>query len=78
VPLSNSDAAVQARSEAARHAIETRWARTTDPEQRRAAIRPARLASAVRTLVDNWPELTPEQVSRLRSLLQPPEGGEAA
>lgn len=49
-----------------------RWAGTT-PEQRREATRKARLALAVRELVDQAPELTEEQRARLRTLLRPPE-----
>lgn len=50
------------------------WAAAT-PEQRRQATKPARIAHAVKELVDNWPELRPEQMARLRSLLQQPGGG---
>jgi hypothetical protein len=53
--LSNSEAARQARSEAARHAIESRWAKTTDPAQRKAQTQPGRIASAVKVVVENWP-----------------------
>lgn len=55
-------------------AIRARWDKATDPAQRKAQTRPARIASAVRTIVDNWPELRPEQVARLRALLQPVGG----
>jgi hypothetical protein len=65
------------RSEAARVASRARWADRPDPEQRRAELHKPQVAAAVRKVVDNWPELTPEQVTRLRSLLQP-VGGEAA
>jgi hypothetical protein len=51
-----------------------RWA-GIDRDQRRDATRAGRVASAVRTIVDNWPELRPEQVARLRGLLQPPGAG---
>ena len=74
--LSTSDAARQARSEAARHAIESRWAKTTDPAKRAAQTKPARIASAVRIVVDNWPELTETQQQRLRALLRPAGGGQ--
>jgi uncharacterized protein with WD repeat len=50
------------------------WAAAT-PEQRRQATKPARIAHAVKELVDNWPELRPEQMAKLRSLLQQPGGG---
>jgi hypothetical protein len=43
------------------------------PDERREAMRKARLALAVRELVDQAPELTEEQRARLRTLLQPPE-----
>lgn len=56
-------------------ATRARWAGTT-PEQRKAELRKTRLALAVKELVDQWPELTPEQVARLRALLQP-VGGDA-
>jgi hypothetical protein len=58
-----------ATSERARYAIETRWSRTTDPEQRRAATGPARLAAAVKAVVDQAPNLTDEQRNRLRVIL---------
>jgi hypothetical protein len=63
-------------SERARHAIETRWSRTTDPEQRRAATRPARLAAA-KAVVDQAPNLTDGQRNRLRVILTqaPSRGG---
>ena len=54
-----------------------RW-RNTTPEQRRAATRKARLALAMRELVDQAPTLSEEQRARLRTLLQPPETGDAA
>ena len=57
-----------------RHAIQARWSRTTDPAQRRAETRPGRIAAAVKVLVDNWPELRPEQVAKLRGLLRQPGG----
>jgi hypothetical protein len=57
-------------------ATRARWAGST-PEQRREGTRKARLTHAVNELVNQWPELTPEQVARLRSLLQPVGGGEA-
>jgi hypothetical protein len=55
-------------------ATRARWANTT-PEQRREATRKARLTHAVNELVRQWPELTPEQMARLRALLQPVGGG---
>jgi hypothetical protein len=76
--LSNSEAARQARSEAARHAIESRWAKVTDPAQRRRQTQAGRVASAVKVVVENWPELRPEQVARLRALLQQLGGGQGA
>jgi hypothetical protein len=42
------------------------------PEQRRYETRKARLALAVRKLVDQAPELTDEQRSRLATILRPP------
>jgi hypothetical protein len=66
-----------ATSERSRHAIETRWSRTTDPEQRRAATGPARLAAAVKAVVDQAPNLTDEQRNRLRVILtRSPRPGE--
>lgn len=73
--LSMSEAARQARSEAGRHAIETRWSKVTDPDQRRRQTQPARVSAAVKVLVNNWPELRPNQMAQLRSLLQQPGGG---
>jgi hypothetical protein len=49
------------------------WRRRT-PEQRREITENARIAAAVGKIVDSWPELRPEQVARLRALLQPPDG----
>jgi hypothetical protein len=66
--LSDSDAAVQARSEAARHAISARWAGTT-PEQRRAATRKARVAGAVSNICNNAHTLTDEQRARILAAL---------
>lgn len=63
------------KTEQRRQAIQIRWSRTTDPAQRRRETTPGRVASAVKVLVDNWPELRPEQVAKLRSLLQQPGGG---
>jgi hypothetical protein len=65
-------------SDAARELSRSRWAKVQDPAARRAATRPARISSAVSTLVENWPELTDAQVARLRALLQPPGGGQDA
>jgi hypothetical protein len=48
------------------------WTGTTAEERRKRTIRP-RVAYYVNRLVENWPELTDEQVARLRALLQPPE-----
>jgi hypothetical protein len=59
-----------ARSEAARR----RWA-STPPEKRREHMRRARLGQRVQDLVDAWPELRPEQVAKLRALVQQPGGG---
>ena len=73
--LSTSEAARQARSEAARHAIEARWAGVS-PEERRRQTAAGRRASAVKTVVESWPELTEAQQQRLRALLRPvPEAG---
>ena len=61
-------------------ASRARWAGTT-PEQRKAALRLVRREQAVKAIVADWPELTPEQVARIRALLQPPEstvGGDAS
>jgi hypothetical protein len=55
-----------------------RWAGST-PEQRKAELRRARRALAVKEIVSGWPELTEEQQQRLRALLRPlPEGGESS
>jgi hypothetical protein len=62
------------RSEAARRGARRRWSQTP-PEQRRANTAAARREYAIREIVDNWPELTESQVTRLRGLLRPPEGG---
>jgi hypothetical protein len=52
-----------------------RWAGTT-PEQRREASRKARLAAAVKALVDQAPALTEDQKPRIRAILaQTPSGG---
>jgi hypothetical protein len=75
VSISTSDEAARARSELARHATQTRWCKVTDPDQRRRQTQPARVAAAVKVLVDAWPTLDPAQVARLRSLLQQPGGG---
>jgi hypothetical protein len=48
------------------------WA-TIPPEQRRQQTRKARLAHAVRELVDQAPELTETQRQRLAAILRPPE-----
>ena len=51
------------------------WAAKT-PEQRQAETRPARLALAVKELVDQAPALTQDQKNRLRVILtQAPSGG---
>jgi hypothetical protein len=55
-------------------AMHSVWERRT-PEQRAAITKNARVAAAVRTVVDNWPELTDAQQQRLRALLQPVGGG---
>ena len=65
MPLSPSDHA--------RVAARGRWS-DMPAEQRRAATKPARTAQAVKTLVENWPELRPDQIARLRALLQPVGG----
>jgi hypothetical protein len=56
------------------------WA-ATPPEQRREQTRKARLAHAVKELVDQAPELTDDQRQRLTAILRPPTapiGGDAA
>jgi uncharacterized protein with WD repeat len=63
------------RAEAAAYARRIRQ-ETATPEQRRAQTAAARRASAVKVVVEQWPELRPEQIQKLRSLLRPvPEGG---
>ena len=62
-------------SERARHASNARWANKT-PDQRQADTRPARLALAIKEIVDQAPELTDDQKNRLRVILtQAPSGG---
>jgi hypothetical protein len=62
-------------SERARVAAEARWSGKT-AEQRQAETRPARLAHAVKELVDQAPALTTEQRNKLRAILaQAPSGG---
>ena len=68
MPLSDSDAAVHARSEAARHAVNARWANTT-PEERRSQTRLARVAGAVSAICKNPNALTDEQRARLLRIL---------
>jgi hypothetical protein len=63
-------------TERARVAGEARWAGTT-PEQRREAMRKAKIASAVRTIVDQAPALSDTQRTKLHAILTTPtpEGG---
>jgi hypothetical protein len=62
-------------SERARRASNARWA-AKDQDQRKAETRPARLALAVKELVDQAPALTEDQKNRLRVILaQAPSGG---
>jgi hypothetical protein len=61
-------------SESAKRAVAARWAGTT-PEDRRRSTAAARREHAVREIVAQWPELRPEQIQKLRSLLQQPGGG---
>jgi len=63
-------------TERARVASRARWAKTTDPTERRAELLPARIASAVRTVVDAAPVLSDDQRSKLRAILTEPEGGD--
>ena len=51
-----------------------RWSGTT-PEDRRRATMPAPIAHAVKTIVEDWPELTDDQVQRLRLILAQAGGG---
>ena len=76
MPLSQDEASRAARSEQARHAIQSRWAKTTDPAERRRQTAAGRRAGAVKIIVEQWPELRPEQVAKLRALLQPVGGGQ--
>jgi hypothetical protein len=65
-------------AENARHAAEVRWSRTT-PEERSKVTRKMRRDQAVKTIVADWPELTAEQVAKIRAVVAaPPVGGEAA
>jgi hypothetical protein len=62
-------------TERARVASRARWAKVPDPDERRAELLPARIASAVRAVVDAAPVLTDDQRSKLRAILTEPEGG---
>jgi hypothetical protein len=65
--MSSTDRATAARA--------ARWTGRS-PEQRKAETRPARLALAVKELVDQAPALTEDQKNRLRIILaQAPSGG---
>jgi hypothetical protein len=47
------------------------------PEERKRRTHNARTAQAVKTIAENWPELTEAQQQRLRALLRPvPEDGD--
>jgi acyl-CoA reductase-like NAD-dependent aldehyde dehydrogenase len=72
MPLSMSADAVEARREAARHAIQARWSRTT-PEERRAATRKMRISSALRVITDAADDLTEDQKDRLFEALYGPD-----
>jgi hypothetical protein len=55
------------------------------PEQLREQTHNARIAAAVKAVVDRAPELTPEQITKLRAILAPealaaraPQGGGAS
>jgi hypothetical protein len=62
-------------SDRARRAAQARW-RDKTAEQRQAETRPARLAHAIKELVDQAPALTEDQKNRLRVILtQAPSGG---
>jgi hypothetical protein len=61
--------------ERARVASRARWAKVPDPDARRAELLPARIASAVATVVAAAPVLTDSQRSKLRAILTEPEGG---
>ena len=65
-------------TERASVASRARWAKKTDPAERRAELLPARIASAVRTVVDAAPVLSDEQRARLRAILTDPapKGGD--
>jgi hypothetical protein len=63
-------------SEAGAELAHARWKNAT-PEQRRAHTQPARIALAIKTLVDQAPALSTEQRNKLRVILtQAPSGGE--
>ena len=64
-------------AERARVASRARWAKVTEPDARRAELLPARIASAVATVVDAAPVLTDAQRTKLRAILTEPapEGG---
>lgn len=66
-------------SESGRAAVTARWEKYSDPARRSAQTEPARLAHAVKAVVDLAPALTQEQRNRLRVILtQAPSGGGAA
>lgn len=45
------------------------------PEQRKESMRKARLSAAVKAVVDRAPELSPDQVDRLRAVFAPATAG---
>jgi hypothetical protein len=72
MPLTDAE-----RSAQARHAITTRWAKTTDKTERQAATLSARVAAAVKVVVDQAPALSNSQKTKLRAILtDPPKGGD--
>jgi hypothetical protein len=76
VQTPNKETAVSlSTSERARRASNARWS-AKDPDQRKAETRPARLALAIKEIVDQAPALSDDQKNRLRVILtQAPSGG---
>jgi hypothetical protein len=55
-----------------------RYYASRTPEERREQTKDARLSYHVKKVVEAWPELRPEQVAKLRALLQPVGSGPGA
>ena len=57
-----------------RYAALKRWRKPGDPELLAAKkdLEAAKIADRIQGLVDQWPELTPEQQAKIAILLRPP------